>query len=324
MESTLSGRVVVITGASSGIGRATALELAREQAALVLCARSERALAEVREECERRGAQVLARAVDVSLPRPVDDLAETAVARFGRIDAWVNNAAVHLFARIDEAPYADYRRVLETNLFGYVHGARCAIRQFREQGQGTLVNVSSMNGKAGAQYASAYVASKFAIVGLGESLRQELRDLPDVHVCTVLPASIDTPLFQHAGNFTGRAVKPMNPVYSADRAARAIISCLERPRREVLVGGAAWALRIGHALSPALAEAVMARHVERDHFEDRPAPATAGNLHAPLEESNQVSGGWKNGGVPAARAAGALAGVAAVAALAAAGAKRMH
>ena len=324
MNEGLRNRVVVITGASSGIGRATALELARNEASLVLCARSERALAEVREECERRGAQVLARTVDVSLPRPVDDLAETAVARFGRIDAWVNNAAVSLFARFDEAPYADYRRVLETNLFGYVHGARCAIRQFREQGHGTLINVSSMNGKVGAPYASAYVASKFAIVGLGESLRQELRDLADVHVCTVLPASIDTPLFQHAGNFTGRAIKPMNPVYSTERAARAIISCLERPRREVVVGESAWALRIGHALAPALTEAMMARQVERDHFDDRPAPSSAGNLHGPLEEANDVSGGWRNGGAPSGRTAGAVVGAAAVAALAVAGARRLR
>jgi short-subunit dehydrogenase len=224
----------------------------------------------------------------------VEELARRVVGSFGRIDVWINNAAVTLFARFEQAPPEAYRRVIETNLFGCIHGARAALPYFREQGRGVLINVSSGIGKIGSPFVSAYAASKFAIVGLSESLRMELLDAPDIHVCTVLPGAIDTPLFQQGANYTGRAVRPIPPVYGAEKVAAAMVELARDPRREVVVGATAKAGLVLHAVAPGLAERVFARQVEKKHFEDKPAPPSEGNLFRP-SQCETVSGGWRNG-----------------------------
>jgi NAD(P)-dependent dehydrogenase (short-subunit alcohol dehydrogenase family) len=310
MPRAIEDSVVVITGASSGIGRATALEFACRGAAVILAARREPTLRDLVRECEDLGARALAVPTDVTDEAAVRDLAQRPIETFGRIDAWVNNAAVSLFGRFEETPPGDYRRVIETNLFGYIHGARAAIPYFREQGRGVLVNVASVVGKVGQPYTSAYCTSKFAIVGLSECLRQELRDVEDIHVCTVLPASIDTPIFQHAGNYTGRAVKPLTPIYDPAQVARAIVGMAEAPRREVIVGGAGLRLLWIKALAPGFGEWLVARKVERDHFQPRAAEPGPGNLFEPMAGTARVDGGWREpGGVPAAGLA-AIAGAA--------------
>lgn len=295
MRRDLRGAVVVITGASSGIGRASALKLAERGANVVLAARGERALAEVAALCRERGVEAIAVPTDVSDERQVEALARAAEVRFGRVDVWVNNAAVSLFAPFEEAPLADYRRVIETNLFGTVYGARAALKRFREQGTGVLINMSSAVGKGGTPYVSAYVASKFGIIGLSESLRQELLDT-DIDVVTVLPASIDTPLFQHAANYTRRAIKPLDPIYSVEKVAEAVAEAARRPRREVYVGAAGRASAGLHKISPALFERMSARVVGANHFQDRASALTSGNLYAPMEDLASESGGWRRGG----------------------------
>ena len=285
--------VVVITGASSGIGRAAALAFARRGACLVLAARREGVLRDVARECEQLGGRAIHVPTDVTDEAAVEALANRAVEQFGRIDVWVNNAGVTLFARFEDAPARAYERVIETNLFGYVHGARAALRRFREQASGVLINNASINGRVGSPYASAYVASKWAVRGWSESLRQELRNADGIHVCVVLPASIDTPFFQHAANYTGRRVKPLSPVYDAGKVADAIVGLAERPRREVIVGGAGRLMSWQHTLAPALAERAFAAQVERDHFQDGGAPATEGNLFEPVGDGTGASGGWQ-------------------------------
>lgn len=306
--------VVVITGASSGIGRATARAFAEKGASVVLAARREETLQEVATECRNLGARALVVPTDVTDEEATQELARRTVENFGRIDVWVNNAAVTLFGRFEEAPSDAYRRVFETNLFGYIHGARAALPYFREQGSGVLINVSSVVAKASQPYTSAYVASKFAIRGLSECLRQELilDGASNIHACNVMPASIDTPFFQHAANYTGRAPKALNPVYSAEEVARAIVRCARRPKREVVVGSAGRLLAAQHTLSLGLYERAAARVIDLDHFQDRAAPPTVGNLFEPMPEWTGVSGGWKaNGGGSARRAllAGAAAAV---------------
>jgi short-subunit dehydrogenase len=292
MPKRIAGSVIVITGASSGIGRASALTLARAGATVVVTSRREEVLRKLAEQCERIGGKALAIAADVTDQQAVQNLARQAIERFGRIDVWINNAAVTLFARLEDAPPDAYRRVIETNLFGCIHGARAVLPYFREQGSGILINISSGIGKMGSPFVSAYAASKFAIVGFSESLRMELPDAPNIHVCTVLPAAIDTPLFQQGANFTGRAVKPIPPVYSAEKVAHAIADLVRHPRREVIVGAAAKAGLMMHVLAPALTEQIFAKQVERKHFEDRPARHTERNLFNPMEYES-ISGGWR-------------------------------
>jgi NAD(P)-dependent dehydrogenase (short-subunit alcohol dehydrogenase family) len=294
MASSISDSVAVITGASSGIGRATALRLAGQQGTVVLASRQPDALQEVAWECQALGGRALAVPTDVTDEAQVQNLAREAIETFGRVDAWVNDAAVTLLGRFEEAPAEAFRKVIETNFFGYVHGARAVLPYFREQGRGVLINVASVVGKVGGPYATAYAASKSAIIGFSDSLRMELRDEPGIHVCTVLPATIDTPLFQHAANYADREVQAMPPVYAPEEVAEVIADLIESPRREATVGNARRMIALRTMAPAALTERMLAKKVETQHFQDRrnlnPNP---GNLFEPMPQFNAVHGGWQ-------------------------------
>ncbi len=296
MGKKLKDLVVVITGASSGIGEATAFKFAEQGANVVLAARREWALREVAAECERRGGQALVVPTDVSDEAAVHELARRALEAFGRIDVWVNNAAVGLFSRFEDAPIADFHRVIETDLFGYVYGARAVLPLFYREGRGTLINVGSIMSEVPGPYVSAYAIAKHGVRALGECLRQEvqLAGVDDIKICTVLPATIDTPFFQHAANYTGRAVKAMPPVYPADSVAKTIVDLVEHPRREVVVGNAGRLMTMQQSLAPGLNERMLATMVDRQHLEDVPAPPTSGSLFSPMGRGASIEGGWRS------------------------------
>ena len=290
----LHGAVVVVTGASSGIGRATGLAFAERGARVVVAARRVEALEELARECQAAGRQAVAVPTDTTDEAAVTELARRAVERFGRIDVWVNNAGVYLLGSLEATPPEAFRRVLETNFFGYVHGARAVLPHFRAQGHGVLINNASVYSHVGAPWLSAYVSSKFAVRGFSEALRQELADLPDVHICTVSPSPIDTPIFASAANYSGRAVKAPPPTYPPEQVARAILASALHPRRERIVGGAGRLVTEAEAVVPRRFERVNRRYVNGLQFAAEPAPATDGNLYAPVSDGRAAArGGWR-------------------------------
>ncbi len=233
--------------------------------------------------------------VDVTDYEGIEKVARDTKEQFGRIDMWINNAALTAFGRIEVMPVDILRRVIETNIMGYIQGARAVIPNFREQGKGILVNVSSIVGKTSQPYTIPYTISKAAINSLSECLRMELMDAPDIHICTVLPPSIDTPLFQHGANYSGLGIKPMDPVYSADKVVKALIRLADSPRREVFIGGMAKISAAARKIAPSMMEKLIAEKVRQDHFQDWTTPQGKGNLFEPDKEWTSISGGWIKG-----------------------------
>lgn len=289
--------MVVITGASSGIGRAAATTFAERGASVVLAARSGDALRDAVRECDPSGARSLAVPTDVTDERAVEELAQRAVERFGRIDVWVNNAGVIAYGQFQDTPSEVYRRVVEINLFGQLNGARAALERFEAQESGVLVNLASVWGRVTSPYVGPYVVSKFGVRSFSESLRQGLRDrsgAEDVHVSTILPESIDTPIFSHGANYSGRPVRPVPPIADPDRVVRAIVRCAERPRPEVTVGLVGHLVEWGDALMPTrLYNRLMPILFRRTAFGPGAAGPTPGNLFEPAPETGRVDGGWR-------------------------------
>jgi short-subunit dehydrogenase len=176
---------------------------------------------------------------------------------------------------------------------GVVHGAKAALSEFRKQGRGTLISVGSVAGKVPYAKASAYCASKHAIHAIHAALRQELVGT-EIEACIVVPSSIDTPLFDHAANYTGKEMKVMPPIYRPHRVARAIVHCAESPRREVRIGRAPAVMTLFHMLLPWLFERMQPRLIERQHIGTKPAPPTPGNIPHTLPPYAD-EGGWKRG-----------------------------
>lgn len=247
----LNNKLVVITGASSGIGRAAAQAFASQGARLVLGARDIAALDEVVEECAARGATALAVRTDVTSSEQMRALADQAAAfGDGRIDVWINNAGVGAVGSFEDTPLEAHEQVLQTDLLGYLRGAYVAWPFFKKQRRGVLINTLSLGSWVAQPYAAAYSASKYGLRGLSEALRGELNEYPDIHVCDIYPAVMDTPGFRDAGNFTGHTLKPPPPIYDPHRVAQAMVACAIRPRPSTTVGSAATLARVAHFLTP--------------------------------------------------------------------------
>jgi short-subunit dehydrogenase len=219
------------------------------------------------------------------------------VARFGRIDVWINDASVAVFAPLVEAPIAEVQRVFDVNVMGYLYGARAALPVMTRQGSGVLLNVASIAGEVPYPYAGAYGMSKAAVRAMGVALRGELHlaGVTGVHVATVSPPTVDTPFFQHSANHTGRRVLAMPPVYSVEKVAAAIVRTAHRPKDEVVIGRVAKAMVRQHRLTPRPVEAQMVAMVQTTHLSlTESADDTTGILFSPSTDPADVraTGGW--------------------------------
>lgn len=285
-------KTVVVTGASSGIGRATVLMLADKGWNVAFCARRHDALASLNEEVLARGGSPYFKAFDITDEAQVYDFANSVASHFGGIDVWVNNASVYILGNFGDIPTSAFRRAMEINFFGSLYGAKAVYPHFRFQQGGILINVDSLDGKVGVPYASAYVATKFALRGFAEALRAELAQY-NIEVCTVLPAVTDTPLFLHSANYFGKKMVAMPPVSPPEVVAEAIVGLIEKPQKEVTVGKASGIMSVAHNIAPDTMTKAMTTMVAEMHFEDEPAAFTAGNMYEPVDTLHSASGGWR-------------------------------
>lgn len=265
-RTSVAEQVLVITGATSGIGLATARLAARRGARVVLVGRDTAALDRIADELNQRAPErrvALGCAADVGDALQVEHVVKAAEATFGAIHTWVNNAGVSIYGRVTDVPVEDMKRLFDTNVWGVVNGARAAVRHFGTRG-GVIVNVGSIVSDLVLPLQGAYSASKHAVKAFTNVLRVEVEQagLP-IAVCLVKPSAIDTPFFEHARNYMAYRVEAPPPLYSPEVVARAILRCAERPVREVTVGGAGRAMTLGAALSPRLTDMVLKRMMFR-------------------------------------------------------------
>lgn len=286
----LKDQVVVITGATSGIGRAAALEFVGRGCALMLAGRRHEALTDITHECRAAGARVLMQPTDVTSESEVDRLCAAALAEFGRIDVWINNAGVTAFGRLDQGPFEEHRRVIETNLFGAMYAARAVLPVFRRQGRGVMINVGSVLSRIGQPFVPSYVISKFALRGLTEALRAEVANTLDIHVCSFLPYAVDTEHFESGANNVGLDAHAMPPTQTPEKVARALAGLAERPRRELHVPRVAVLGLYAHALFPRTVERIIFDALARWHFGDEQLPQDRGNLYRPTREDGGIRG----------------------------------
>ena len=286
-------QVVVITGASSGIGRVTAKELAKHDARVVLAARNEHDLASAVTEIRDQGGRAVCQVCDVSDPAQVDALGDRAVREFGTIDTWVNNAGVGLYGRCTEVPIADMRRQFDVNYWGQVHGMLTAVKHLRQHGC-AIVNVASALADRAIPLQGNYCATKHAIKAFTDSLRMELEaDGVPISVTLVKPGSIDTPLFQKAKTFMGVEPRPIPPVYAPDVVAEVILHAAQHAVRDVIVGGMGKIVSVGEKTSPRLTDKYMERSsLESQKGETAASAERPANLYSPLPQDGGEGGGF--------------------------------
>lgn len=249
---------IAITGASAGIGRATALRLARDGAQVALSARRADRLDRVADEVRRAGGDPLAVAADVTREDDMRRLVDAAVARFGRLDVMLCNAGFGVAGAIDAIPAAQVRRLMDVNYFGTVYAVQAALPVFRRQQRGHLIIVSSIVGRRGVPFMGAYAATKFAQAGLAECLRSECLGTP-IHVTSVFPVSTETDFFDVMQRESESATRAPGPRQTADAVAEAIARAIARPVAEVYpYARARWLVRLG-AVAPGLCDRLVRR-----------------------------------------------------------------
>lgn len=267
----LDQQVMVITGASSGIGLATALAAARKGANLVLAARSTETLQEIVDQIRTAGVDAIAVGCDVAEQGDVERVADAAVGRFGRIDTWVNNAGVSIYGRLEEVDEEDSRRLFETNFWGVVHGSLAALPVLRRNG-GALINVGSEVSEAVVPLQGMYSASKHAVKGFTDALRVEVQEVDEapVSITLIQPTAVDTPYPQHARNYMDREPKLPEPMIDPNEVAEAILEAATRPTRDKKVGAMSVVNTMMSKVVPGAGEKQSAKRVTQQQYAEPP------------------------------------------------------
>jgi NAD(P)-dependent dehydrogenase (short-subunit alcohol dehydrogenase family) len=284
-------RTVLVVGASSGIGRATALELAGRGARLVLVARGRTALDETAAELRTAGAaDVLVCPADVNDERALRAAVDGAVRRFGRLDAVVHSGQVMAYGRIEDVPAEAYEAVVDTALHGTANLARAVLPVFRRQRAGHLVIVNSLLGSVPTPLMGSYIAAKWGQLGLAHVLRLETRDVPGIDVSAVTPGGVDTPIYYQAGTWMGSTGRPPPPVYSPQRVARTIVATLDKPRRQVHAGFLNPLVVAGFRLLPGVYDLLVGPLLRLAATARDTVSATPGNIFESRPENNRTEG----------------------------------
>ena len=285
----VADQTIVITGASSGIGLATAREAARRGANVVLASRDEHDLRKAVDDIRVGGGEAMYVVGDVADRDSMERLAEKASLEFGGFDTWINNAGVSVYGRIEHVSVEDARQLFETNYWGVVNGSLAALPHLRRRGAGVLINVGSVLSETGYPLQGHYAASKHAVKGFTDSLRIELdeEDAPIV-VTLIQPTAIDTPYPEHAKNYLSTEPKHAPPVYEPEIVADAILACAERPHRNLRVGGGAKMFTMMEKVAPGLGDRMKYSHVEQQQS-DEPA-RDEDTLYAPRPNDGRVHG----------------------------------
>jgi short-subunit dehydrogenase len=290
----LNEQVMVITGATSGIGLTTARMAAQRGATLVLAARGAEALDQLASELRQQGTRVATVEADVGKEADVARIADVAIERFGRIDTWVNNAGISIYGRIEEVATEDFRRLFDTNFWGVVYGSREAIKHMKRNGPGALINLGSEVSDVAIPLQGMYCASKHAIKGFTNALRIELEEeATPISVTLIKPAGIDTMYPVHARNYMEKEPALPQPVYAPELVAHAILYAAQHPRREAFIGAGAKLMAAGAYYMPRTMDRIMRSAMFRMQKSDRSsAPDRRDALHAsdPRTELRQRNG----------------------------------
>jgi short-subunit dehydrogenase len=287
------GRRVLVTGASSGIGRATAHRLAAQGARLVVSSRAQAVLDEVAAECTARGAaDVLVCPADVGDRAAVERLFAAADERYGGLDAVVHCAGVVTYGRFEDVPADVFDRVVQTNLVGTANVARCSLATFHRSGRGSLVIVGSVLGKMVAPLMSSYAATKASVYSLARVLQIEARSHADVHVSVISPGGVNTPIYDQAGSYSGHGGSPPPPVVGADRVARQCVEAIDRPVRDRNVGVLNALMVAGFRVLPPVFDFLVSPLLSALGQGRGKVGPNPGNVLAPRPEGERVDGRW--------------------------------
>lgn len=284
------GETVVITGASSGIGKATAEAFAEQGADLVLAARNEEALKETAEICRSLGVAVLAVPTDVSVAEEVAHLVNEALQFSGKIDYWVNNAGVLAFGKFEEIPVDVTDQIIKTNLLGYMHSAHAVLPVFKRQKKGVLLNNISIGGWMPAPYGTAYTASKYGIRGMTETLQGEVSDFPDIHICALYPGFQISSGIEHAANYSGIKLSTPPPSFDPRKLAASIVKTAKNPQEASYPDWSAIVFKGLYEISPGLiryvSSAVMRMVMKKANKDER----SGGNVLEPSKGNMGIDG----------------------------------